>query len=62
MNIEQASRIVGSQPKTCIFNMRRALGMLSGLNTAEENERYEAAGIVLKNWKRHCAALNEARK
>jgi hypothetical protein len=61
MTIEQASKIVGSQPKTCVQNMHRALGMMSALNSPEENERREAAGIVLKNWKRHCALLQQRR-
>jgi hypothetical protein len=59
MKIEQASAIIGSQPKTCIQNMHRALGMMSALNSAEENERREAAGVVLKNWKKHSVLVQQ---
>lgn len=48
MTLEQAKKIVGNQPKWALKNMVRALSMFRSLNTPEENERLEAAKIILK--------------
>ena len=48
--IRQASSIVGNQPRYAVRNMVKALSMMPRLNTVEENERLEAAKIVLRHW------------
>jgi len=48
MTLDQAKKIVGSQPKYAIRNMRKALEMLNLLNTEEEWTRLEACYVVLK--------------
>jgi hypothetical protein len=48
MTIEEAKAIVGNQPTYALRNMIRALGMLTYLNTDEDNERKEAAQIVIR--------------
>jgi len=47
MTLEQAKKIVGNQPRWALKNMVKALNMHSWLNTPEENERLQAAKIVL---------------
>jgi hypothetical protein len=46
MTYEEASRIVGNQPATCVDNMVVALSLHSWSNTAEDWRRLEAAIIV----------------
>ena len=48
MFLSEAKQIIGKQPKFAIRNMRRALEMLTRLNTPEEWERLEACYVVLK--------------
>lgn len=48
MTFEQAKKIIGNQPKWAIKNMVKALSMHPWLNTPEENQRMQAAKIVLK--------------
>ncbi len=48
MTLDQAKKIVGSQPKYAIRNMRKALEMLNLLNTEEEWARLEACYVILK--------------
>ncbi len=46
---EKAKRIVGNQATWALKNMVRALEMLPRLNTPEDDERLEAAKVVLKS-------------
>jgi len=48
MNLEEAKKIVGNQPKGAIKKMVIALSIGSWSNTPEENERLVAAKLVLK--------------
>ena len=48
--IRRAHSIVGNQPRYAVRNMVKALSMMPRLNTVEENERLEAAKIVLRHW------------
>ena len=48
MNLEEAKKIVGNQPKWAIKRMVIALSIGSWSNTPEENERLVAAKLVLK--------------
>ncbi len=52
MTTEQAQKIVGYQPTWVLKNMVTALKIHAWLNTAEENQRLEAAKIVLANRKK----------
>ena len=49
MTLEQAKRIVGNQASTPLKNMVRALKMFPWLNTPEDEERLEAAKVVLRS-------------
>lgn len=49
MTIEEAKKIVGNQPSWALKNMVKALKMLPALNTAEDEQRLEAAKVVLKS-------------
>jgi hypothetical protein len=49
MTLEKAKRIVGNQATWALRNMVRALKMLPWLNTPEDEERLEAAKVVLKS-------------
>ena len=48
MDINEAKKIVGNQPRWALQNMVKALSMLPVLNTDEENKRLEAAKIGLR--------------
>tara|TARA_B100001248_G_scaffold19105_1_gene12634 strand:+ start:13573 stop:13740 length:168 start_codon:yes stop_codon:yes gene_type:complete len=48
MSVQEAWNIVGNQPKWAIKNMVKALGMMSAMNTKEENLRLQAGKICLK--------------
>jgi hypothetical protein len=48
MTLQQAQKIVGSQPTWALKNMIKALQMFAFLNTPEETKRLMAAKIVLK--------------
>jgi len=48
MTLEQAKKIIGNQPRWAIRNMKRALEMLTLLNTPAEWQRLEAAYIVTR--------------
>ena len=48
MNLEEAKKIVGNQPKWAIKRMVIALSIGSWSNTSEQNERLVAAKLVLK--------------
>ena len=47
MNVEQAWKIVGNQPRWAIKNMVKALSMFPALNTPEEDVRLTAGKIAL---------------
>lgn len=47
MTKEEAARLVGRQPKTCLKNMALALSLYSWNNTPEEWTRLEAAIVHL---------------
>lgn len=49
MDLETAKRIVGNQATWALQNMVKALKILPRLNTPEDNERLEAAQVVLKS-------------
>jgi len=48
MELLEAKRIVGNQPKWALKNMIKALSMHNWLNTKEDEKRLEAAKIVIK--------------
>jgi hypothetical protein len=48
MEIKEAWRVIGNQPKWAIANMVKALSMFPALNTGEENYRLKAAKICLQ--------------
>lgn len=48
MTLDQAKQLVGNQPTWALRNMVKALKMLPALNTAEDNERLEAAKFIIK--------------
>ena len=47
MSQEQAKKIIGNQPARTVRRMVHALSLHPWLNTAEEDQRLEAAKIVL---------------
>ena len=49
MTIEQAKKILGRQPLWALRNMKRALSLHPWLNTAAENQRLEAAKVILSS-------------
>lgn len=49
MTKERAKQLVGSQPLWALRNMKKALSMLTWLNTPEDEERLEACKVLLKN-------------
>jgi len=49
MTREKAKRIVGNQATWALKNMVKALKMLPRLNTPEDEERLEAAQIILRS-------------
>ena len=48
MTLDQAKQLVGNQPTWALRNMVKALNMLPALNTAEDNERLEAAKFIIQ--------------
>jgi hypothetical protein len=48
MTLDQAKQLVGNQPTWALRNMVKALKMLPALNTAEDNERLEAAKFIIQ--------------
>jgi hypothetical protein len=48
MDVEQAWKIVGNQPRWAIKNMVRALSMLPALNSPEQEERLAAGKVALR--------------
>jgi hypothetical protein len=48
MTIEEAKKICGNQPKWALKNMIKALQIFEVLNTPEENERLQAAKILIR--------------
>jgi len=52
MTLAEADKIIGHQPTWALHNMVLALNLHPWLNTTEEDERLEAARIVLRNRKR----------
>jgi hypothetical protein len=48
MTLNQAKKIIGNQPRWAIRNMKRALEMLTLLNTPDEWQRLQAAYIVTR--------------
>ena len=52
MTLDQAKKIVGNQPRWALKNMVVALNLMPRLNTKEDNQRLQAAKIVLKQ-RRH---------
>jgi len=48
MTLDQAKKIVGNQPRWALKNMVVALNLMPRLNTKEDNQRLQAAKIVLK--------------
>ena len=46
MSVQEAWNIVGNQPKWAIKNMVKALGMMSAMNTKEENLRLQAGCLL----------------
>jgi hypothetical protein len=49
MTIEQARKIIGNQADFELKHMVKALTVMNLLNTDEDNERLQAAKIVLKH-------------
>ena len=49
MTIDQAKKIIGRQPLWALRNMKRALSLHPWLNTAAENQRLEAAKVILSS-------------
>ena len=49
MDVEQAWKIVGNQPRWSIRKMVRALSMLPALNSPEQEERLAAGKIALRS-------------
>jgi len=49
MDLKKARKIVGNQATWALRNMIRALKILPRLNTPEDDERLEAAKVVLKS-------------
>ena len=47
MTIEEAHRLIGQQPGTCVRNMAIALTLLTWRNTPDDWQRLEAACVVL---------------
>lgn len=48
MTTKEAWSIIGNQPSWAIRNMVKALGLMTWLNTEEDEERLEAAKICLR--------------
>jgi hypothetical protein len=48
MDVEQAWKIVGNQPRWAIKNMVRALSMLPALNSPEDDLRLAAGRVALR--------------
>jgi hypothetical protein len=63
MDIEIATKILGTNrtKEGDLKPMVEALELFSVLNSAEENERLEAAKYVLRRWKKYQAYCNENR-
>jgi hypothetical protein len=51
MDKATAQRLVGNQPTYALRNMVKALGMLTWLNTPEDERRLEAAKLILADRK-----------
>lgn len=51
MTLQEAKNILGDRATWELKNMRKALSMLSALNTTEEDRRLEAVNTLLKNRK-----------
>jgi hypothetical protein len=63
MTMQRAVEILGINRRRDgdLREMHKALGLHAWANTAEENERREAAGVVLRNWPKYQEACNAAR-
>jgi hypothetical protein len=62
MNARRAVQLVGNQPMWAIKNMVVALSSMSLLNTAEENERLEAARWAIANQREFSIAASKKRR
>jgi hypothetical protein len=63
MTMERAIEVLGINRtrEGDLTPMIRALGMMPFLNTADDNERREAAQFVVRRWPKYQAACNAAR-
>jgi hypothetical protein len=63
MNLERAIDLLGINrtKNSDIENMVLALGLFTGLNTPEENERLAAGKFVLQNWAKYSSECNTKR-
>ena len=53
MDVDQAKKLLGNRPDWELKNMIRALQILGGfLNTPEDNNRLQAAKVLLKEKRR----------
>ena len=48
MDVKEAKKIVGNQPRWALKNMVVALNLMPRLNTKEDNQRLQAAKIILR--------------
>jgi hypothetical protein len=62
MNARRAVQLVGDQPMWAIRNMVKALSSLSLLNSAEENERLEAAKWAIANQREFSIAASKRKR
>lgn len=62
MTMDDAIKILGiNATKTPTTNMVRALGMMTWLNTPEDERRRDAGKFILRRWKAYCAECNRRR-
>ena len=59
MDIYEAKKIVGNQPKWAIKNMVKALSIHSWRNTEAEKRRLQAGKIILKKVKKWNGIIEE---
>jgi hypothetical protein len=62
MNARRAVKLIGDQPMWAIKNMVTALGSMSLMNSAEENERLEAARWAIANQREFSIAASKRRR
>jgi uncharacterized membrane protein len=62
MDAKRACKIIGNQPMWAIKNMAKALSLHSWNNTAEENERLEAAKWAIANQRDFDIAISKTRR